>query len=100
MAIDYGADIVYSEELIDFKLMNCTRVENKVLDTIDFVDSTDGNIIFRTCDKEKGKVVLQIGSACATRALKAAQLVQRDVAGIDLNMGCKKLLFFNCACSY
>lgn len=46
--------------------------------------------MFRTCDKEKGKVVLQIGTANAERALKTAKLVENDVAGIDINMGCPK----------
>jgi tRNA-dihydrouridine synthase 2 len=89
LALEHGADIVYSEELIDWKLMKCTRKVNKVLNTIDFVDG-DGTIVFRTCDEERGKVVLQIGTADAERALRTAKLVEKDVAAIDINMGCKK----------
>lgn len=46
--------------------------------------------MFRTCDIEKDKVVLQIGTANADRALAVAKMVENDVAGIDVNMGCPK----------
>lgn len=90
LALQFGADLVYSEELIDWKLMKCERKENRVLNTIDFVDPVDRNVVFRTCEKERGKVILQIGTADAERALKTAKLVEKDVAGIDVNMGCPK----------
>lgn len=61
-----------------------------VLGTIDYVDKADGQIVFRTCALEKEKVVLQIGTASADRALRVAQMVENDVAGIDINMGCPK----------
>lgn len=61
-----------------------------VLGTIDYVDKTDGTIIFRTCPRERDQVVLQIGTSDAERALKVAQLVEQDVAAIDINMGCPK----------
>ncbi|XP_071957696.1 tRNA-dihydrouridine(20) synthase [NAD(P)+]-like [Antedon mediterranea] len=89
LALDYGADIVYCEELIDFKLLRSERIENEILGTVDFVHE-DGTIVFRTCDKEKNSVVLQMGTADAKRALKVAKLVENDVAGIDINMGCPK----------
>ena len=91
LALDYGADIVYTEELIDWKLLRSLRRENSVLGTIDYVDTTDGTITFRTCPRERDKVVLQIGTSDPTRALKVAKMVEQDVAGIDLNMGCPKL---------
>lgn len=91
LALDYGADVVYTEELIDWKLLRSFRRENDVLGTIDYIDKTDGTVTFRTCPKEKDKVVLQIGTCDAARALKVAKMVEQDVAGIDLNMGCPKL---------
>ncbi|XP_033355040.1 tRNA-dihydrouridine(20) synthase [NAD(P)+]-like isoform X1 [Bombus vosnesenskii] len=91
LALDYGADIVYTEELIDWKLLRSFRRENDVLGTVDYIDKTDGTVTFRTCLKERNKVVLQIGTCDATRALKVAKMVEQDVAGIDLNMGCPKL---------
>ncbi|KAK3930960.1 tRNA-dihydrouridine(20) synthase [NAD(P)+]-like [Frankliniella fusca] len=90
LALQFGADIVYTEELIDWKLLRSFRRVNDVLGTIDFVDETDGTIVFRTCSREREQVVLQMGTSDPQRALKAAKLVENDVAGIDINMGCPK----------
>lgn len=113
LALKYGADIVYTEEIIDFKLLrtyryvngklktNCHEISSvinkvnslflsEVLKTVDFIDKFDGNIVFRTCESEKGKVVLQMGTANAERALNVAKMVENDVAAIDINMGCPK----------
>ncbi|RWS16460.1 tRNA-dihydrouridine synthase-like protein, partial [Dinothrombium tinctorium] len=73
LALDYGADYVYSEELIDFKLLKCKRIVNKYLDTVDFVDD-DHYVVFRTCSKEKTRVILQLGTCDHERALRAAKL--------------------------
>lgn len=89
LALKYGADIVYAEEIIDFKILKTTRIENKLLGTVDFV-LTDGTVAFRTCDAEKQRVVFQMGTADPERALKVAKLLENDVAGIDVNMGCPK----------
>ncbi|XP_003700598.1 dihydrouridine synthase 2 [Megachile rotundata] len=91
LALDYGADIVYTEELIDWKLLRSFRRVNDVLGTIDYIDKTDGTVTFRTCPRERDHVVLQIGTCDAARALKVAKMIEQDVAGIDLNMGCPKL---------
>ncbi|CAH0404788.1 unnamed protein product [Chilo suppressalis] len=90
LALRYGADIVYTEELIDWKFLRSKRRYNSILRTVDYVDQTDGTIVFRTCAEEKERVVLQLGTADASRAIKVAQLVQNDVAAIDINMGCPK----------
>jgi tRNA-dihydrouridine synthase 2 len=90
LALEFGADIVYTEEIIDWKLMKCVRKVNQILGTIDFIEESDGRVVFSTCEKERDKVVLQIGTASAERALQAAKLVENDVAGIDINMGCPK----------
>ncbi|XP_050049246.1 tRNA-dihydrouridine(20) synthase [NAD(P)+]-like isoform X1 [Dermacentor andersoni] len=89
LALHYGADLVYTEELIDYRLLKCQRIENKVLGTIDFVDD-DHQIVLRTCEKEKGRNILQIGTCNPERAVQVAKLVEKDVAGIDVNMGCPK----------
>ncbi|XP_057889986.1 tRNA-dihydrouridine(20) synthase [NAD(P)+]-like isoform X2 [Melospiza georgiana] len=89
LALDYGADIVYCEELIDIKMLQCKRVVNEVLETVDFVAPND-RVVFRTCEREREHVVFQMGSADAERALAVAKLVESDVAGIDINMGCPK----------
>ncbi|CAH0603176.1 unnamed protein product [Chrysodeixis includens] len=90
LALRYGADLVYTEELIDWKFLRSKRKYNEILKTVDFVDQTDGTIVFRTCDEEKEKVILQLGTCDAERALKVAKLVENDVAAIDINMGCPK----------
>ncbi|XP_069757643.1 tRNA-dihydrouridine(20) synthase [NAD(P)+]-like [Narcine bancroftii] len=89
LALEYGADIVYCEELIDLKMMHCRRVVNEALGTIDYI-ATDDRVVFRTCEREKSHVVFQMGTSDAQRALTVAQLVENDVAGIDVNMGCPK----------
>ncbi|XP_066290316.1 tRNA-dihydrouridine(20) synthase [NAD(P)+]-like [Branchiostoma lanceolatum] len=90
LALDYGADVVYCEELIDHSMLRCQRVENELLDTIDFIKEQAHHPVFRTCAKEKDRVVFQMGTADPERALKVAKLVEGDVAGIDVNMGCPK----------
>ncbi|KAH8308548.1 hypothetical protein KR044_009128 [Drosophila immigrans] len=90
LALQMGADIVYTEELVDLKLIKSIRRPNPALETIDFVDPSDGTIVFRTCASEKSQVVLQLGTSDASRALAVGKLVQSDIAGIDINMGCPK----------
>ncbi|XP_007543356.1 tRNA-dihydrouridine(20) synthase [NAD(P)+]-like isoform X2 [Poecilia formosa] len=89
LALDYGADVVYCEELIDIKMAQCQRIVNDVLETVDFV-APDERVMFRTCEREKDRVVFQMGTADPDRALTVAQLVEQDVAAIDVNMGCPK----------
>ncbi|XP_056643991.1 tRNA-dihydrouridine(20) synthase [NAD(P)+]-like [Diorhabda sublineata] len=90
LALRYGADIVYTEELIDWKFLKSVRRENEVLGTIDYLDATNGTVVFRTCAEEKEKVVVQLGTSDPQRALKVAKMIENDVAGIDINMGCPK----------
>uniref|UniRef100_A0A3P8SZ30 DUS-like FMN-binding domain-containing protein n=1 Tax=Amphiprion percula TaxID=161767 RepID=A0A3P8SZ30_AMPPE len=59
LALDYGADVVYCEELIDIKMVQCQRVVNEVLETVDFV-APDDRVMFRTCKREKDRVVFQM----------------------------------------
>lgn len=61
-----------------------------VLNTVDFVDPSDGSVIFRTSPLEKENLVIQIGTACPKRALRVAKMVEKDVSAIDINMGCPK----------
>lgn len=89
LCLSYGADLVYTEELIDYRLSRCRRLENRVLGTIDFVDE-QGEIVLRTDPAERDRLILQIGSNNPDRAVRAAQLVANDVAGVDFNFGCPK----------
>ncbi|KAK1304542.1 hypothetical protein QJS10_CPB11g00857 [Acorus calamus] len=90
LAAEYGADITYGEEIIDHKMLKCERVVNEYLGTTDFVEKGTGGVVFRTCPEERDRVVFQMGTSCAVRALATAQLVCKDVAAIDINMGCPK----------
>lgn len=95
MALKYGADLVWSPEIIDRKIRTCTRIENDSLGTVDFVHMGKGGqknaIIFRT-DRliEKDRLIFQLGSADPEIAVEAANTVIDDVDGIDLNCGCPK----------
>ena len=103
LALHYGADIAYSEETIDHKIVRCTRVDNTALGTVDIVNNNNcnrnsnknnnnnrNNVVFRTCELERGKVVFQMGTCDPERALKAAKILEKDVSGLDINMGCPK----------
>lgn len=89
MAIKYGADIVYSPEIIDRRLMRSQRIVNHKLGTIDYVDD-QGIVNLRIHPKEKGRLVAQIGTANPEFALQAAKMIQDDVDGVDVNCGCPK----------
>jgi len=90
LALHYGADIVYTEEIIDWRLLRCNRVVNPVLKTIDYIDRTDDTLVLRISNEERGRLVLQMGTSDAGRAVRVAQMVVDDVDGIDINMGCPK----------
>jgi len=89
LALDYGADLVYCEEIIDRKILICQKYENELLGTTDFILS-DGTVVFRTTAREKKHVIFQIGTCDPKRALAAAKKIQDHVAGVDINMGCPK----------
>eukprot|EP00055_Hartaetosiga_balthica_P015527 m.92306 g.92306 ORF g.92306 m.92306 type:complete len:479 (-) comp8888_c1_seq4:93-1529(-) len=89
LALKYGADLVYGEEVVDYKMARCERIENPVLETIDFV-SPEGVVVFRTCAEEKKQVVFQVGTSNPDRAVEVLKIVQNDVFGFDVNMGCPK----------
>ena len=90
LALEYGAGIVYTEEIIDKRILASERMENKVLGTIDYIDKRDNSLVFRTCDREKDKLVIQIGTSDPARAAAVGRKVERDVSGLDVNMGCPK----------
>ena len=46
-----------------------------VLGTVDFIDKSDGTVFFRTCEREHKKVIFQIGTNDAQRALKVGKMV-------------------------
>ncbi|KAK9097054.1 hypothetical protein Sjap_022551 [Stephania japonica] len=90
LAAQYGADITYGEEIIDHRFIKCERRVNEVIGSTDFVEKGTESVVFRTCPEEKNRVVFQVGTSDAVRALTAAQLVCKDIAAFDVNMGCPK----------
>lgn len=96
LALKYGADLVWSPEIVDKKLLQCHRKANEELKTIEFVMPTkqkDKPSIAVFCTKpesEGGRLIFQLGTAIPTLAVEAARVVIRDVDGIDVNAGCPK----------
>ncbi|KAG0671750.1 hypothetical protein C6P45_005015 [Maudiozyma exigua] len=93
LALKHGADLVWSPEIIDIKLIQTERVENLTLHTVDYITKNHSNnvVVFRTLPRiESGKLIFQIGSNNVENAIKAALKIVNDVDGIDLNCGCPK----------
>jgi tRNA-dihydrouridine synthase 2 len=88
LSLRYGADIVYTEELIAHKLKKCTRAVNEALGTVDFWCGDE--LVLRTCAEERLRCVVQIGAADADVAVAAVRVIAADVVAVDLNMGCPK----------
>lgn len=100
LAARYGADIVYSEELVDKKLLKCKPVYNEKLKTIDYISEKDKSIVYQVevVDKnsdsptasQKVPTVLQLGTSSPEIALQVAELMIDGYDAIDVNMGCPK----------
>ncbi|KAG0221454.1 tRNA-dihydrouridine(20) synthase [NAD(P)+]-like [Actinomortierella wolfii] len=88
LALEFGADLVYTPEVVDLGIIGAERVVNEDNGTIDYL--VNGNVVFRTHPSEKDRLVFQIGSANPDTALQAALTVAKDVSTIDLNCGCPK----------
>lgn len=93
MALKYGAQLVWSPEVIDRKIRTCTRRINPEFGTVEYVEpgKSKNSVVFRTDRaKEQGKLIFQIGSADPAIAVEGALKVIEDVDGVDLNCGCPK----------
>jgi tRNA-dihydrouridine synthase 2 len=102
LALRYGADLVWGPETVDRSMIGTTRKINPVTSTVDFTRfSSNGgrgpgenqreSVIYRLHpERERGRLVFQIGTASPDLAVQAARLVAGDVAGIDVNAGCPK----------
>ena len=89
LCAEHGCDMLYSEEMVAASLVKSRRVENAALGTVDFHSAEErggGRVMLRIRPGER--LVLQLGTACATEALQAAQVAAADVRAVDLNMGC------------
>ncbi|KAK9761444.1 tRNA-dihydrouridine synthase 2 [Basidiobolus ranarum] len=88
MALEYGADLVYSPEMVDKRVIGSTRVVNEVTGTIDYMKH--GKINFQLHPDEKSRLVFQLGTADPDLALEAIRTVAQDVVAVDVNSGCPK----------
>ncbi|ORY91952.1 hypothetical protein BCR43DRAFT_479014 [Syncephalastrum racemosum] len=88
-ALEYGADLVWSEELVDKRVIGSVRKYNPVTKTIEYWKGD--KLTFSTHEKERGRIIFQLGTADPDLALQAALTVKQDVAGIDVNCGCPKM---------
>jgi tRNA-dihydrouridine synthase 2 len=87
--LTYGADLVFTEEVVD----------KKILDSI-VSELEDGTLLFKTsrCDTRtvhlrpdrKNQTVLQLGTADDILAVNAANKLVNYVSEININMGCPK----------
>lgn len=88
LSLKYGADLVWGPEVVDKKIITCSRRINNHM--VEFVDEKN-KVVFNTYRKiESGKLIFQLGSATPELAVKAGLKVIQDVDGIDLNCGCPK----------
>ncbi|KAH6650744.1 hypothetical protein F5144DRAFT_477796 [Chaetomium tenue] len=107
LALHYGADLVWGPETVDHSLIGAARRVNPRTNMIEYTrqpshsyspannnENTNGvteSVIYRLDPtREKGKLIFQLGTADAARAVAAARFVAADVAGIDVNAGCPK----------
>ncbi|KAJ2391479.1 tRNA-dihydrouridine synthase 2 [Coemansia sp. RSA 2603] len=88
LCLQYGADLVWTPEIIDKSIVGASRIVDEKSGVISYIKN--GKDVFATHPSEKDRVVFQIGSADPETALAAAKTVEQDVSGIDLNCGCPK----------
>ncbi|XP_046568516.1 LOW QUALITY PROTEIN: tRNA-dihydrouridine(20) synthase [NAD(P)+]-like [Haliotis rubra] len=81
LALEYGADLVYCEEIIDFKILSAERKVN---------GECIISLLLEKCLGIKPINIFQLGTSDAKRALMAAKKVENDVSALDINMGCPK----------
>ncbi|EIW71544.1 hypothetical protein TREMEDRAFT_42909 [Tremella mesenterica DSM 1558] len=88
LSLYYGAGLVWSPEVVDRAIIGSERIVDPVTGVITYTKGQGP--IFSTHPMEKPYLIFQIGSSNPALAVKAAQTVQQDVSGIDLNCGCPK----------
>jgi tRNA-dihydrouridine synthase 2 len=102
LALHYGADLVWGPETVDRSMIGTTRKINPRTSCIEWtrpiknilpehVGSRTENVLYRIDpNREKGRLIYQIGTANPDLAVQAAKIVAADVSGIDVNAGCPK----------
>ncbi|CAG8568119.1 1594_t:CDS:10 [Ambispora leptoticha] len=90
LALQFGADLVYSPEIVDKSIVASIRTFNESNGLVTYINPQSKLACFQTHITEKPKLIFQIGTADPELALQAALTVKQDVAGIDVNCGCPK----------
>ncbi|KAJ1896822.1 tRNA-dihydrouridine synthase 2 [Kickxella alabastrina] len=88
LCLEYGADLVWSPEIVDKSIVGAERVVDEKSGIISYIKNDKD--VFATLPSEKDKLIFQLGAAEPEMALAAAKTVEQDVSGIDLNCGCPK----------
>ncbi|CAE6476103.1 unnamed protein product [Rhizoctonia solani] len=90
LSLKYGATLVWSPEIVDKAIIGSERIVDERTGVISYMKPNSNNPIFTTHPIERTHLIFQMGSSDPQLAAQAAQVVFRDVAGIDLNCGCPK----------
>lgn len=90
LSLQYGADLVWSPEIVDRAIIGCERTVNPRTGLIAY--SRDGKHILTTHPIERERLIFQLGSSSPEWAYKAIKFVTAhdEMAGVDLNCGCPK----------
>ena len=100
LALERGAALVYSEEIVDTKLAQAIRTVHAQSGTVEW-RLPSGAVLLSTCAAERGRLVVQLGSSCAEAALAAARSLidpaQPDRDGIVRLGGVEPLACTRCA---
>ncbi|RIA96901.1 hypothetical protein C1645_814744 [Glomus cerebriforme] len=91
LALEFGADLVYSPEMVDKRIIASKRhFDGKIKMSFNNQVSyfAKGNATY--LNSQKSKLIFQIGTSDPDLALQAALKVKQDVSGIDVNCGCPK----------
>lgn len=90
LALHHGAHMVYSEELVDRRLLQTVRTVNEELGVAEYRDRNNpSTLVYQACNTPPGTAtVLQLGTANASLALQAAQHLYDDYDAVDVNCGC------------
>ena len=86
---------MWSEEIIASKISACSRAYNARTGAVEFLVKSGGHAVFETIPARE-RVIFQLGCSSAGDAVRAAEVVWRDVTGIDVNMGCDKHAAVSC----
>lgn len=93
LSLENHADLVWSPEIIDKKILTTERHFNDKINCIEYRirNSNKNNVVLKIDQKrEVNKLIFQMGTCNTDLAVSAAKLVIKDVAGIDVNSGCPK----------